>query len=123
MVWAIPHYGIMGAAWVVSILMVLDRGIFVPFVVTRIIGMRFLNYMHHVYTWPLVAAIPTLVFGWWLRASILPGRTWPGIFAAGALIGLVYYALALMMTVEREHRELLVEFIVQRFGKAETKPA
>ena len=123
MLWAIPHYGILGAAAVVSALMILDRGIFVPFVVSRVTGLPFLSYMHRVYTWPLVAAIPALIFGRWLRASILPGTNWLQIFAAGALIGVVYYSLAAMLTVEREHRLMLMEWIVQRFRRAETKAA
>lgn len=123
MLWTIPHYGIVGAAWVISILMIFDRGLFVPFVVSRIIGLRLATYMHHVYTWPLVAAIPAVVFGWWLRLSILPGNNWLQIFAAGALIGIVYYAVAVMLSVEREHRSMVLDWVGQRFRRAETKAA
>lgn len=123
MIWAIPHYGIVGAAWVLSVLMILDRGIFIPWVVSRVTGLGYAKYLHGVYTWPLVTAIPALVFGWWLRASILPGTGWLQIFAAGALIGIVYYALSAVFSVEREHRALLLDWLGHRFRRAEAKAA
>jgi O-antigen/teichoic acid export membrane protein len=121
MLWIIPRNGIVGAAWVLSILMVLDRGIFVPIVVSRVTGIPYAKYMHGVYTWPLLTAIPALIFGWWLRASFLPGNGWLQIFAAGALIGVVYYALSAALSVEREHRALLLDWLGHRFRRAEVK--
>lgn len=121
MVWAIPRFGIVGAAWVLSTLMILDRGVFVPWVVSRVTNLPYTKYMHGVYTWPLATAIPVLIFGSWLRASILPGRSWFQIFVAGALIGIVYYSLAAAFSVEREHRGLLLDWLGRRFRRAEAK--
>jgi hypothetical protein len=66
----------------------------------------FIEYMRGIYVRPLLTAIPVLALGWALKHSILPGRTWGELIAAGILCGGAYAAIAVFACIEPQHRAL-----------------
>jgi hypothetical protein len=103
----IPRRGILGAAWTCSVLMFLNRGVFTPWLVARTLSIGFGHYMGTIYLSPLAAAVPVFAITYLAHATVLPGANWLQIFAAGALTGALYYALAFLICLDREHRSLL----------------
>ena len=119
----VPRWGIIGAAWIASVMMVLNRGIFAPWLVTRTLSLPFGQYMAAVYARPLLAAVPAIAFAYGLRATALPGANWAQIFASALAIGTVYYALAVFVCFDREHRSLLWEWVGRKFARARVTTA
>ena len=115
--WAIPHYGIIGAAWVTSILMTLDRGLFTPWLVSREMNFSFLKFIASIYVWPFLSAIPAFGMAIALRATVLPGNNWFQIGVVMALIGIAYFAIALFLCVPPNHRELLRVWVGQKIPR------
>ncbi len=105
--WAIPHYGVIGAAWVTAILMTLSRGLFTPWLVSREMHFPFLKYITSIYFWPCISAIPAFGMAMYLKATVLPGRNWLQIAVVMALIGIVYFGIAIFLCVPPSHRGLL----------------
>lgn len=105
--WAIPRYGVVGAAWVAASLMILNRGIFAPWLVSREMRFSYSAFLRAIYGRPVVAAIPTVAVAAAMRSFVLPGRSWSGIAAAAALIAACYYAMAWFLCVPPDHRMLL----------------
>jgi O-antigen/teichoic acid export membrane protein len=103
----IPRWGIIGVAWVCSILMILNRGLLAPWLVSRTLSLGFGHYMGTIYVRPFLAAAPVIAIAYLAHATVLPGTNWLQIFAAGALVALLYYALAYLICLDREHRALL----------------
>jgi O-antigen/teichoic acid export membrane protein len=120
LVWAIPHYGIMGAAWVVSILMTLSRGLFTPWLVSREMKFPFLRFIASIYFWPFVSAIPAFALAMALKATILPGRNWFQIGAVFPIIGIAYFGIAIFLCVPASHRGLLRLWLGQKLPRLRT---
>src|SRR5579875_630559 len=121
MVLVIPRYGIMGAAVVASGLMLLVRGIYTPLIVSRSLNCSFFEYMRRIYVRPILTGLPVASMAWALKMRALPGRSWFDLFAAAALVGLTYAALALFTCIEPEHRSLLlarIPFVGERLAAA-----
>ena len=117
LVWVIPRYGIWGAAWTSAILMIAVRGIYTPWLVSRALDCSFLSYMRGIYVRPLLAAVPAVLVAWALRASILPGVTWPQLILAGVICAAVYSVPAFVLCVNPAHRSLILARIPV-FGRA-----
>jgi O-antigen/teichoic acid export membrane protein len=117
LVWVIPRYGIWGAAWTSAILMIAVRGIYTPWLVSRALQCSFLSYMRGIYVRPLLVGVPAVLVAWLLRASILPGVTWPQLILAGVLSGTVYSVLAIVFCVNPAHRAIILARIPV-FGRA-----
>lgn len=107
LLWVVPRYGILGAAWSSATFMIAIRGIYTPWLVCRALDYSFFAYMRQIYVRPLAAAVPATALAWGLRASWLPGQTWAQLAAAGCLICLAYAALALFICVTPWHRNLI----------------
>jgi O-antigen/teichoic acid export membrane protein len=116
--WIIPRYGILGAAWVAASLMIMNRGIFTPWLVSREIGLSFWAYMRAIYGWPFATAIPVLGVGLAMRAFVFPGHSWLQIAAAAALVGLCYYGMALFLCVPSAHRLVLRRWVARALQPA-----
>jgi O-antigen/teichoic acid export membrane protein len=112
----IPRQGIMGAAWIVAGLMVLNRGLLTPWLVSREMNFGFLWYLGSIYGRPVLAAAPVLAMAYLLRASVLPGTTWLQFVAIGAIVAGSYYALALLLCLPQEHRSVLRGWVGRRIG-------
>lgn len=111
MILVIPRYGIMGAALVSSGLMLLVRGLYTPWLVSRHLEFGFFEYMRRIYIRPILTGVPVGLAAWLLKMRWLPGRTWFDLIAAALLIGVAYGALAIFTCLEREHRGLLLSRI------------
>ena len=77
----IPRWGILGVAWICSILMVLNRGLFAPWLVSRTLSFGFGHYMGTIYVRPLAAAAPVIALAYLAHATVLPGTNWLQIFS------------------------------------------
>jgi len=110
----IPRSGILAAAFTIAALMLINRGLFAPWLVARTLGIGFASFMRNIYVWPLLAALPVLALAYVLRATVLPGTTWLQIFAAAILIAVPYYAIAFAFCLEHDHRLLLRRWITSR---------
>ncbi len=108
LVWVVPRYGILGAAWVSATLMIAVRGIYTPWLVCRALNYSFIAYMRRIYVRPLVAGAPAVALAWALRSSWLPGNTWAQLVAAGCVTSLAYGGLALFICVTPSHRSVLL---------------
>jgi len=104
--WVVPRFGILGAAWVTAGLMIAVRGVYTPWLVSQALGTSFAGYMSGIYVRPLLAAAPVVALGWALKHSILPGRTWPELIAAGSICAIAYGAIAAFACIAPHHRAL-----------------
>ena len=110
----VPRYGILGAAWAASILMLVDRGIFTPWLLCHHLRYSFGQYLVAIYTRPVLTAAPVALFAWWLKTSLLPGNTLIQVLAAGTAIALPYYAGAYFTCLDGDHRNLVKEWVAKR---------
>jgi O-antigen/teichoic acid export membrane protein len=110
----IPRWGIVGAAFVSAVLMIVNRGIVASWLVSSTVGVSFPCYVRGVYGGPMLAMLPVLALSFWLRRSVFPSGDGLQVFGAAVIVGLVYYALALAFVVDREHRVLLATWMAKR---------
>jgi O-antigen/teichoic acid export membrane protein len=121
--WIVPRYGITGAAWVVTIGMIADRGIFAPWLVSHEIGVGWLHYMRMIYVAPLLSAIPPAALSMLLGRTLLPAATLPQLAAHGILICIVYAVLAWIFCLDREHRSTAQSWVFQAAERARGRSA
>ena len=114
LIYVIPRYGLVGAASVVAGLMILSRGIAVPWAVSRHIGMRFTNYMWGIYRWPLTVATPVVGLTWLVNHALGAPATWPVVLGGGAAMAACYYPIAFFCALEPKHRSMLLSIFVQQ---------
>jgi hypothetical protein len=76
--------------------------------------------MGTIYVRPLAVAVPVVVIAYVSRATLLPGANWLQIFGAAMLTGVLYYALAYLICLDRDHRALLQAWLRQR--RTEPRP-
>ncbi len=117
----IARYGLMGVAWMVSGLMILNRGLFVSWLMSRVTKMPLPRYLDGIYRRPLLAALPALALSYGLKGSLLPGRRLVEIFALGIVLGIFYYGVAFSYCLEPEHRVLVLSAARQRWNRMRTK--
>ncbi len=116
--WAIPRYGILGAAAVSSGLMVANRGLFLSALLCRAIHFNWGKYLAGIYIAPALTAVPVYFAAAWIREHWIPGRNYFQLAAAGLMIAGMYYAIAFFTCLEPGHRSLPVRWIKDRFGGA-----
>jgi O-antigen/teichoic acid export membrane protein len=109
----VKPYGIVGAACVVSGMMLLNRGAFTSWLLSRELKTSYLGFLAHVYQ-PLLTAVPVIAILAVLRATVLPGRNWPQLILAGTVMLGCYLPLALW-GLRPEHRALLFGKLRERF--------
>jgi O-antigen/teichoic acid export membrane protein len=112
----IPRFGIVGAAWVLAILMIVMRGIYTSFIASQTVGVPTLSYVKEIYLWPILTAIPVALLSWLLKSTILPGDNWLQIGLHGAVLAVAYYLLALFTCTDSEHRQLLFQAVSNRLA-------
>jgi O-antigen/teichoic acid export membrane protein len=114
-IWLVlPHYGILGVAWVVGTLSVLNRGLYVPWLVCRALDSSFLGYMWGIYARPLLTGIPVLLLVHFIKAAGVPGRTLPQLILMGGLTAICFFLPALFTCATREHRKLMLDSVTSR---------
>jgi O-antigen/teichoic acid export membrane protein len=115
--WSIPRYGILGAAWVTSVLWIANRGIVLSWLLCRAIHFDFWKYLGGIYVSPLLAAIPALLIGPWVKRHWLPGHNLFQVIAGGALLALIYYATAYFLCLEPQHRSMPLNWAKARLKR------
>ena len=113
---AIPRWGIVGAASVSAGLMIVNRGLVASWLVSKTVGLSFVEYVTRVYGPPVVAMAPAMALTTWLRSTLLPGTTWMQLIGAAAMAGAAYYSLAFFIALEPAHRRLLTNWIGSRWN-------
>ncbi|PWT99251.1 MAG: hypothetical protein C5B51_27510 [Terriglobia bacterium] len=106
--YTIPRYGIPGAACVAVALMILDRGIYTPWYLCRVLRFPYARYMTEIYTRPLLAALPVIAVAYGLKATVLPGRSLLEIAVAAMFAAAAGWGPGAFLVLEREHRSLLI---------------
>jgi O-antigen/teichoic acid export membrane protein len=113
--YVIPRYGIYGAAWVFSVLMIASRGLYVPYWVSRYVGLRYAEYLGGIYIRPTLLVLPVSVLAWLANRAIGQPATWLVALGGGALICGLYYPAAFFLAVEPEHRETILAPAMRAF--------
>jgi O-antigen/teichoic acid export membrane protein len=106
LVYVVPRYGILGAAWTAAVLMIAVRGLYTPWLVSRALDTSFISYMRGIYVRPLLTGVPVVALSWLMKNTVLPGRTWPELIIAGAICASVYFAIATFACIAPHHRAL-----------------
>jgi O-antigen/teichoic acid export membrane protein len=101
----VPHYGIIGAAWAVSLTFVTVRGLWVAILVCRQNGFPLATYLAAIYARPLLLAIPVAALMWWLRGVVFETSTWPHVILAAALTATVYFVAAWFVVLDAGVRQ------------------
>lgn len=117
LIFILPRYGILGVAWVTCICMVLNRGIFAPWLVTRELKISFPLFMNSIYSWPVAVALPVAALALLLRRTILPGTTWFQLLEIGAIVATAYYGLAFFFCLPPAHRIQLLDLIKRKLPR------
>ena len=107
MILTLPRYGIMAAAAVASTLILL-RGLYASFLFSRAVEIPWLSYLNGIWGGPTAIAIPVYAMGWWLQ-SVIPGRNWGELIAAGVLTAGTYLPLGFIFCLDAEHRDKLLK--------------
>jgi O-antigen/teichoic acid export membrane protein len=117
-IWLVlPHYGILGVAWVVGMLAVLDRGLYVPWLVCRALDSSFLGYMRGIYLRPVLTAIPVLLAAKALKTAGVSGQTWTQLILMGAFTSVAFFLPAFFTCATREHRRMMLHALVGLVGR------
>jgi O-antigen/teichoic acid export membrane protein len=111
LVWVTPRYGILGVACVSAALMIVVRGVYTPWLVSRALNSSLLLYMRGIYARPLLAAMPVWILAWFLQKNWIPGTTWPQLTLAGCICGAVYSAVAFFACLPPHHRVMILSRI------------
>jgi O-antigen/teichoic acid export membrane protein len=109
-----PHYGILGVAWVTGILAVIDRGLYVPWLVCRALDSSFPGYIRGIYLRPVLTGIPVLLLAHALKAAGVSGQTWPQLILMGAFTSAAFFVPAFFTCATREHRKLMLHAVAGR---------
>ena len=113
MAYVLPRYGLLAGVCVSTTLLLVNRGLWAPWLVCRYTRQPFSVYMREIYLWPTIVGIPVLLGGYVLKLSTLRGSTWVEIVVAAAMVGTAYYGLASLVILEPGHRASLREWIVR----------
>ena len=111
----IPRFGIIGAAWTTSVLMLSIRGLYVPWLLCRTVGIGLAGYLNAIYLRPLLIALPVSAAAWVLKRQWLAGQTWPELILAAAFIAATYLTLAWLTCLDKEHRQVIETWLVRRW--------
>jgi hypothetical protein len=118
-IWLVlPKYDILGVAWVVGVLSVLNRGIYVPWLVCHALKSSFVGYMRGIYLRPLLTAIPVWLLVRFIKAAGVSGQTWPQLILIGGVTATGFFLPAFFTCATREHRKLMLGWVASRLFPA-----
>jgi hypothetical protein len=106
--YVIPRYGLFAAAAVVSIAMIVSRGLYVPYWVSRYVGLGYLEYLRGIFVRPVLLMAPGAALSWGLDRAAGAPATWPMVLGGGLLLCVLYYPLAFWFGLEPEHRTTIL---------------
>jgi hypothetical protein len=110
----VPRFGVIGAACTIATLLILNRGLFTAFLMSRELHVGYGWFLASVYQ-PLIAAVPVGILLYVIRVTILPGKNWAQLILAGAIVVVCYAPLAFFFSVQPAHRQLVLDQL-HRFG-------
>jgi hypothetical protein len=116
LIFVTTRYGILGAAYVVAACMILNRGLFVPWLLSRELGLSFAAFMFSIYARPVLIAVPVVAIALWLRMMMQAGDSWLKLFFVSGLIALAYFVPAFFLCLADPHRLLLRGWVLARFS-------
>src|SRR6185437_2896334 len=111
----VPRYGILAGAMWISALMIVSRGIYVPFRVADAVQITLREYIVGIYGKPVIIATPIAVFSWGLNRFLREPATWPAVLGQGALMCCAYAAAAYLWGLEPQHRTMIVNMALRSF--------
>ncbi|MEN6536801.1 MAG: oligosaccharide flippase family protein [Bryobacteraceae bacterium] len=117
MVLLVPKHGILAAAVVSAVLMIVTRGVISPWLLCQQLTFPFAQYMRSILVSPVVSALPVSVVLVLLKQGGLAGKSWSELILVGAITCLVYGATAYYACVERDHRQVVLDWTAQRAGR------
>ena len=121
LIYVTPRYGILGAAYVIAACMIVNRGLFVPWLLSRELGLSFAAFMFSIYARPTLIAIPVAALAIWLRMAVQTS-SWLKLFTVSGLIALAYFIPAFFLCLAEHHRLLLRGWVVARFSGLQSSP-
>jgi O-antigen/teichoic acid export membrane protein len=111
--YVLPQYGIWGAAWVTSIFLILNRGVFTSILVSRELNEPVLPHMASIYLRPLATGLPAFALALWIERRF-GSQGWAGLFVTAVLVACSYYGLALFTCLRKQDRALLLSWAARR---------
>ena len=114
-IWLVlPHYGLLGVAWVMGLLSVANRGLYVPWLVCKALHESFVNYMQGIYLRPILTAIPVLLLARAIKEAGIAGNSWPQLIGMGGLCAAALFVPALFTVMTRDHRRMMLHAVTER---------
>jgi O-antigen/teichoic acid export membrane protein len=105
--WALSRHGLLGAAWVAAVAMVVFRGLAVPGYLCAVLRFPLPRFLFSIYARPLLTAIPVWAAARAWQSNTGWGEGWAQLAIAAAAIASVYLGAALFSTIEPAHRAML----------------
>ena len=103
----LPRFGLWGGAWVVAVLMVVNRAVVVCVLAARELGINPFEYAARIYAIPTALGMAAFLFLVVLKRTCIAGRTWGQAILAGLLMTIPYLALTYRFCLAGHHRELV----------------
>jgi O-antigen/teichoic acid export membrane protein len=116
----VPRFGILGATFVVSGLMIALRGIATPIILCRTLGISFLRYMSAIYCRPAMTAFLVLALVVLVQRLGVRGTTWTQLAVIALGTTLVYASIAVMTCLTPIHRRLVLSLILRGRSTADS---
>lgn len=113
---AVPRFGTVGAAWVVTSAIALGRGAYLAIALCRINNFSITRYVAAVYGPGLATAMPVVLFALLLRHQVWAGSSWPELVMAGITVFSLYFGLAFFSVLQHEHRQRIVRRLSHAVG-------
>ena len=107
----VPSYGILGAAWVLTIANLLTRGVYLAILICQVNGFPLGEYVTAIYARPLLSGVPVLLIAVALRQTVWAGSNWLELISAAVVVAGTYFGIALFSVVEHDHRQRLFAWL------------
>lgn len=111
--WLTARHGLVFVAAATGGVMILNRGIAVPWLVCRRLQHSFVDYMLAIYTRPLILAALVYILLYELRVQFTWRVTWPLLIVVSASTMLVYLALAYRWCLDPQHRGMVIRTLTR----------
>jgi O-antigen/teichoic acid export membrane protein len=112
--YVLPRDGLLAGVALSTMLLLVNRGLWAPWLMCRYTLVPFVDYMREIYLWPMVTAAPILLGAYLLKLAGVQGSSLPEIALAAVLVGVTYYALAIVLCLQPDHRASLQRWIRRR---------
>lgn len=113
----LPRFGLLGAAWLAGVLVILNRGIGACILTARELAIAPLRYAWEIYSRPVAVGGVTLAVLFALKQWILPGTSWVQLITAGVIMSVVYLPLTLWVSVAKDDRMTLQHRLLGILGR------